>query len=73
VSDYPDSPLALRMAALIRMNELGLSRDELADATGMTPVTVLEVALHTPAELARLAVTLGWPADHYEKTCLHRH
>ena len=63
---YPGSRLARRMAVLIRMNERGLKRDELADLTGMTPGLVLEVYLHTPAERARLAVALGWPPDHFD-------
>jgi len=68
VSDYPGSRLALRMAVLIRMTQRGLTREELADLTGLTPITVLEVCLHTPAELARLAMALGWPADYFDET-----
>jgi hypothetical protein len=66
MSEYPASRLALRMAVLIRMTERGLTREELADLTGLTPLTVLEVYLHTPAELARLAVALGWPTDYFD-------
>jgi hypothetical protein len=55
------------MAVLIRMNELGLSREELADSTGRTPLCVLEAYLHTPTELARLAAALDWPTDYFDK------
>lgn len=65
-SEYPGSKLERRMKALIRMSELGMSRDELADATGIPSATVLEVYLHTPSELARLAKALGWPPDHFD-------
>ena len=62
---YAGSLLALRMSVLIRMNEGGMTRQELADATGMTALTVLEVYLHTPEQLRRLAVALSWPPDHF--------
>jgi hypothetical protein len=56
------------MAVLIRMTERGLTREELAELAGMTPIAVLEVVLHTPGELARVAVALGWPADYFDET-----
>jgi hypothetical protein len=61
---YPGSALERRMKVLIRMRELGMSRAELADATGIDAIAVLEVNLHTPDELARLAIALDWPPDH---------
>jgi hypothetical protein len=54
------------MAALIRMTERCLTREELADLAGMTPACVLEVGLHSPSERARLAVALGWPPGYFD-------
>lgn len=66
MSGYPGSLLAVRMAALIRMTERGLTREELADLAGMTPACVLEVGLHSPPGRARLAVALGWPPGYFD-------
>ncbi len=62
---YAHSRLALRMSVLIRMNDRGMTRQELADATGMTTLTVLEAYLHTSEQLKRLAAVLSWPPDHF--------
>jgi len=51
VSGYRGSPPALRMAVLARMTGRGPTREERAGLAGMTPITVLEVCLHTPTEL----------------------
>jgi hypothetical protein len=66
-SGYRGSFMALRMAVLIRMRERGLTAEELADLTGMTPAAVLETGLHSPTERERLAVVLGWPPDYFGK------
>jgi hypothetical protein len=63
---YAGSRLALRMSVLIRMNDCGMTRQELADATDMTTLTVLEAYMHTPKQLTRLAVALSWPPDHFD-------
>jgi hypothetical protein len=55
---------AVRMTALRQMRERGMTRRELADAAGMDDGSVLEVYLHTPQELERVCVALGWPAGH---------
>jgi hypothetical protein len=41
-----------------------MTRRELADAAGMSDGVVLEVYLHTPQELERVSVALGWPPGH---------
>jgi transcriptional regulator with XRE-family HTH domain len=54
------------MAALIRMTERGLTREELADLAGMTPTCVLKVGLHSPPERARLAAALRRPLGYFD-------
>jgi hypothetical protein len=74
IGGYAHSRLALRMSVLIRMNDRGMTRQELADATGLTALTVLEAYLHTPEQLKRLAVALSWPPDHFaDPTALRSH
>ena len=63
VSGYRGSFMALRMVVLTRMRERGLTPEELADLTGMTPTTVLETSLHSPAEQARLSQLDNVPLD----------
>jgi hypothetical protein len=71
VSGYDGSLLQFRMSVLNRMIQLGMTRRELADAAGIGEASVLEAYLHTPEELARLAVALDWPPAHFAYFCTH--